>query len=131
MPVPRSGKVARKREFGAVVQSVRMPACHAGGREFESRPLRKRPGTFQVFSFMAHFVYIIQSQSDGSYYVGETHDVELRVQRHNEGWSRSTKAKRPWTVVHTEQYASRTEALRREREIKGWKSRTRIEELIR
>ena len=26
---------------GVVVQLVRMPACHAGGREFESRPYRK------------------------------------------------------------------------------------------
>ena len=25
---------------GPVVQLVRMPACHAGGREFESRPVR-------------------------------------------------------------------------------------------
>ena len=25
---------------GVVVQLVRIPACHAGGREFESRPLR-------------------------------------------------------------------------------------------
>ena len=28
---------------GAVVQSVRISACHAGGREFESRPHRKEP----------------------------------------------------------------------------------------
>ena len=27
-------------KFGLVVQLVRMPACHAGGREFESRPDR-------------------------------------------------------------------------------------------
>jgi hypothetical protein len=27
---------------GPVVQLVRMPACHAGGREFESRPDRKQ-----------------------------------------------------------------------------------------
>ena len=42
--IPRQSKhataMARAAQNGAVVQLVRMLACHAGGRGFESRPLR-------------------------------------------------------------------------------------------
>ena len=33
---------AEKNKHGVVVQLVRIPACHAGGREFESRPYREK-----------------------------------------------------------------------------------------
>ena len=41
------------RRTGAVVQSVRISACHAGGREFESRPHRREPLTQVRGSFFA------------------------------------------------------------------------------
>ncbi len=35
-------------EQGPVVQLVRTPACHAGGREFESRPDRTKKSRYLI-----------------------------------------------------------------------------------
>ncbi len=47
----------RKKSVGPVVQLVRMPACHAGGREFKSRPDRKKPET-TIQVVLGFFVFI-------------------------------------------------------------------------
>ena len=76
------------------------------------------------------FLYILQSCKNGRYYVGSTDNVERRLGRHNAGKVKSTKAYLPWRVVRTETFADRSEAYRREFQIKSWKKRLMIEKLI-
>jgi putative endonuclease len=80
---------------------------------------------------MSYFVYIIQSQRDGSYYVGSTQGVFERLERHNQGRSTYTKAKRPWELVYSEEHQNRSIAVRRENQIKRRKDKRYIESLIR
>ena len=77
-----------------------------------------------------YFVYILQSTVTNRYYIGSTHDPLLRLERHNDGWSKSTTSGRPWRIVYTEEYPDRSGAIRREYEIKRRKSRKYIETLI-
>jgi len=79
---------------------------------------------------MPHYTYIIQSSVDRSYYIGSTHDLSLRLQRHNDGWTKSTKAKRPWIIVYFKEFLNKSDALKHELEIKRMKSRSYIERLV-
>ena len=65
------------------------------------------------------YVYIIYSQQLQRYYVGSTEVVEKRLQEHNRGKSASTRAGIPWELIRTEYFATRSEAMLRERKIKA------------
>ena len=58
--------------------------------------------------------YILQSEKDGKYYIGSTDNIELRLIRHNRGYSRYTKGKGPFKLVYKEEFESRSEAKKRE-----------------
>jgi len=47
---------------------------------------------------MAFSVYIIQSQGNGRYDVGQAEDTLERLRLHNRGDVKSTKAGRPWIL---------------------------------
>ena len=78
------------------------------------------PGRLTVGQFM-YFVYILRSLTDKRYYVGMTKDVEKRLLYHNRGAVRSTKNRRPFEIVYTEQFENRAEARERETYLKSYR----------
>ncbi|RLC51638.1 MAG: hypothetical protein DRZ79_02460 [Candidatus Cloacimonadota bacterium] len=76
------------------------------------------------------YTYVLYSSSTDKYYIGYTSNIDKRLTKHNNGNSRSTKAGIPWKLVHLEKYETKTEAIKREYEIKRTKSRKYIENLI-
>ena len=67
---------------------------------------------------MANYTYLLLC-SDGTYYCGWTTDPNRRVAAHNDGkGARYTKARRPVKLVYLEESDSKSEAMRREAEIK-------------
>ncbi|MDO9274018.1 MAG: GIY-YIG nuclease family protein [Lutibacter sp.] len=74
--------------------------------------------------------YIIYSKTLDKYYIGFTADIVSRLQRHNQKGKGFTGKENDWQLVYKEEFASKAEAYLREREIKKWKSRKKIIELI-
>ncbi|MDA2914524.1 GIY-YIG nuclease family protein [Acidobacteriia bacterium AH_259_A11_L15] len=75
-----------------------------------------------------YFVYILRSLATGRYYVGFTSDVTQRVGQHNAGVTKSTRGQ-AWELVHQESFATRAEAMRRERYLKTGKGREEVRRL--
>ena len=72
---------------------------------------------------MEYFVYILYSETTDRYYVGQTQNLEQRLERHNSGRNKSTKSGIPWMIVHFETLSDRNSALAREKYIKNLGSR--------
>jgi putative endonuclease len=79
---------------------------------------------------MSYFVYIIQSELDGTYYIGASQDPYGRLEKHNRPHKGFTGRKQPWKLVYTEQFETKTEALKRENFLKKQKSREFFASLI-
>jgi putative endonuclease len=64
--------------------------------------------------------YILLCQ-DGSYYTGSTNDIKKRFKEHLAGkGARYTKSHKPVKIIYKEKFATKSEALKREAEIKKW-----------
>jgi putative endonuclease len=79
---------------------------------------------------MHYFVYILKSKKDDKYYIGSTSDVTARLNFHNAGLQRSTKNRIPFELVLFEEFNTKEEALKREKQIKSWKGGVAFQKLI-
>ncbi len=75
-------------------------------------------------------VYILQSEMDGSYYVGSSADPVDRLAKHNRPHKGYTASKQPWKLVFVQWLENKTLAQKMERHIKAMKSRKYLEDLI-
>ena len=79
---------------------------------------------------MRFWVYMLLC-NDKSYYIGHTDNLEKRISQHVFGEVKGyTSTRLPVTLVFSEEFTSRYDALLRERQIKGW-GRKKKEALIR
>jgi predicted GIY-YIG superfamily endonuclease len=63
---------------------------------------------------MPFYTYMLRC-NDASYYVGHTDDLEERIADHNSGgFSAYTRKRRPVTLVWSDEFQTREEALSRE-----------------
>jgi putative endonuclease len=76
------------------------------------------------------YLYILQSETSGHYYIGSTDDLEGRFSEHSRNHTPSTRNRGPWKLVHCEEFATLLDARRREAQIKRWKSARLIRELV-
>ncbi len=80
---------------------------------------------------MTYFVYILRT-SGNTLYIGQTNNLARRLKEHSQKGKRSAKYMRLFsshTLVYKESYSSRSEAMKREIELKKW-PKSKKEELI-
>ncbi|MEP9853547.1 GIY-YIG nuclease family protein [Staphylococcus aureus] len=73
-----------------------------------------------------HYIYIVKCK-DGSLYTGYAKDIEKRVATHNKGQgAKYTKIRRPVELVYQEVFDTKSEALKREYEIKTYSRKQKL-----
>ena len=79
-----------------------------------------------------HFVYFLQSELDGTIYIGFTSDLELRLKQHNKGHSQYTSSKMPWRLIHSEMFPDKSSAIKREKQLKksSWHKKQILDKIL-
>jgi len=77
-----------------------------------------------------YYLYIVENNI-GRLYIGVSSDPERRLESHNQpSGSDWTQGKGPWHLIYTETYTTKSDALRREKQLKGLKAGKRLKKIL-
>ncbi len=79
---------------------------------------------------MSAHVYILESLTEGRFYIGSTTNLPRRLSEHHRRHSPFTRARGPWKLVYEEEFIDLRRARQRERQLKNWKSHRAIAQLV-
>ena len=75
--------------------------------------------------------YILNSTLASKFYIGHTTEpIDERIRKHNSNHKGFTGSFQDWKLVYSEIYPTNELAYARERQVKAWKSKKRIQMLI-
>ncbi|MFH1375726.1 MAG: GIY-YIG nuclease family protein [Patescibacteria group bacterium] len=81
-----------------------------------------------MFVEKIYYVYILASKKNGTLYVGVTNDLGSRVREHRQGeGSKFAKKYKVNKLVYFEDHGDVTEAIAREKQIKKWERKWKLE----
>lgn len=75
-------------------------------------------------------MYVLQSVRDHGLYIGYTHDLRERLNRHNSGFVKATRPRKPFELIFYEAYLNKYDALRRENYFKTSKGKTTLKTML-
>jgi putative endonuclease len=92
------------------------------GKSVPAKAVRPKRKTFTV--------YVLRS-AEGRMYIGFSQDVEKRIRQHNaksnRGWTRRFTG---WKTIYTEEFRTRKQAMRREKELKRIRSSKKYKKMV-
>lgn len=95
------------------------------------RSFEKSEGLIFLIMFQ---VYVLENPK-GRLYIGHTDDLTRRLDQHNspegkEHLGKYTHKNGPWALVGSEVFPTRSDAVRREKQLKTWKSPSKVRALF-
>ena len=77
-----------------------------------------------LYFYSMYFIYVLHSQKFNKIYIGYTSNLQARLLSHNELGKKGYTIKfRPWLIIYSQSFHTKTEALQREKELKSGKGR--------